>query len=287
MKILIFLRELEGGVNVVIGGISKEFRKKGHIVNILSRRDDLQINSTFSSLFKIRRYLWEEVKRENYDVIYTQDWSCALPLLFPYKIFKNKHYCCFHGNQNNLAGFFQEFVGRILGKNLIVVGDALKERFPKSNIVYNGVDMNQFKPLQKRRNCLGWIEKQTEILKEKDIINLAHELKLKPLIAKKYSIPFKDMNKKFYNRCKIFVSLPPRLAGFNLCWIEAMAAGVPIIVGNDEGVGIKLPINKIKDAKKLEELIKKSREKDYRSELLNTHFTWEENVNQLLRIWTK
>lgn len=95
-------------------------------------------------------------------------------------------------------------------------------------------------------------------------------LKLKPLIASNFSIPFDKMNKDFYNKCKIFISLPPKTAGFNVCWIEAMAAGVPIIIGNDEGIGCKLHFTKIKEKKDLLNL-KNIKEKDYYSWLIKAN----------------
>ena len=72
------------------------------------------------------------------------------PLLF----YKN-HYCCFHGHQTGKTKLLQDFVGRFMGKNLIVVGDSLNNRFSKSNIVYNGVDLMKFYDLKKKREYIG------------------------------------------------------------------------------------------------------------------------------------
>ena len=47
----------------------------------------------------------------------------------------------------------------------------------------------------------------------------------------------KEMD-KWYNKLKVFLSFPPKYAGFNLCWLEAKAAGVPRIFGNENGVGL-------------------------------------------------
>lgn len=285
MKILIFLIRWAGGVGVVINSIKKELEKKGHEVIIISREEDLKCFSSVKNLFWLRKKYKEIIKKENPDIIYTQDWSMALPLLFPFPIFKEKHFCGFHGNQLGKSKVLQTLVGKYLGRRLFVVGDSLKERFPKSNLVYNGVDLEEFKPLKKKRDCLGWIDKPTETLTKEEIINLSRKLKLKPLIAEKFSIPHEKMNKDFYNKCKIFVSLPPHSAGFNLCWVEAMAAGVPIIIGNNEGIGWKLPIDKFKDKRELFLKVEKLKEKNYRREVNKLNLTWEANSEKLLNVW--
>jgi glycosyltransferase involved in cell wall biosynthesis len=282
MKILIVLKRWVGGVGVVVKNIKKELEKMGHDITIISREDDLAIGF-FGSLFKIRNLINRIGGK--YDIIYTQDWSIALPLLYPYEIFKKNHFCCFHGNQPGKTKFLQDIIGKKLGKRLIVVGDSLKHRFPKSNLIYNGIDLNQFKPLNKKREFLGWIDKSTEKISKEDLIDLSNKIGLPPLIIKKFSIPFENMNEDFYNKCKIFVSLPPKSAGFNLCWTEAMAAGVPIIIGNGEGIGCKLPIEKVDDLKNLSKTILKTKDKNYREWLKNNNFSWKRNVEGLLKLW--
>ncbi|MEX0932609.1 MAG: glycosyltransferase [Candidatus Pacearchaeota archaeon] len=285
MKILIILKKWSGGVGVVVKNIKKELEKRGHYVKVISREEDLKIYSLAKSIFPIRKKIVSLMKKENFDVIYTQDWSLAFSFIFPFRIFKKKHFTCFHGNQLGKTKAMQKIIGKSMGKNLVVVGDSLKRRFPKSNLIYNGVDLDMFKPLHKKRNCLGWINKDTEILSEKDIKILSKSLGLTLLIAK--SIPFEDMNSKFYNKCKIFVSLPPKSAGFNLCWIEAMAARVPIIIGNREGIGKKLRINKVKSKKNLFGNIKYFKEKDYRKEIEKSDLTWNNHVDKLVGTWRK
>ena len=245
MKILILIKKWLGGVGVVVKNVRNELEKKGHKVTIISREEDMKIYSLRQSIFPIRRKVKQLMKKERYNIIYTQDWSMALPLFFPFSAYRKKHFCCFHGNQIGKTRALQTIVGKILGKKLIVVGDGLKKRFPKSNLIYNGVDLDKFKSLKKRRDSLGWINKGTEILTKGEIISLAKKLKLKPLIAENFSIPSDKMNEEFYNKLKIFVSLPPVTAGFNLCWIEAMASGVPVIIGNNEGIGNKIQIDKV------------------------------------------
>lgn len=284
MKVLIFLRRWRGGVGAVVTSVKKELESKGNKVVCISREEDLNCFSTFKKILYLRQKYIQIINRERPDIIYTQDWSIALPLLIPTQIYRKNHFCCFHGLQQGKTAFFQNFVGKKLQNKLIVVGDSLKEKFPKSQKVYNGVDLEKFKPLNKMRNYFGWIAKEKEITEE-EILILSKKLKLKPLIVKNYSIPFEKMNERFYNHCKFFVSLPPKGAGFNLCWIEAMAAGVPKIIGNDEGIGKELSITKIKKGDSLEETIKQTKEKNYRKEVEKLGLTWKNHTIKLLKIW--
>lgn len=285
MKVLIILSRWKGGVGAVIKNVSKQLQEKGHTVDVISREDDLKIYSLLDSLVRLRHIV---NKKNNYDILYTQDWSSALPFLFPYPVLRSNHCCCFHGNQSGKIGkILQTIVGKLMGNKLFVVGDSLKKRFPKSNMVYNGVDIEQFKPLNEKREYLGWINKETEVLSKKDILKLAKNMKLKPLIVENYGIPFEEMNEKIYNKCEAFISLPPISAGFNLCWVEAMAAGVPIIIGNNEGIGCKLNIDKFKSKKDFFKKIEKLSKKDYRKYILKSGLSWENHVNKLLEAWTK
>ena len=252
MKILIYMIRWGGGVGRVISEIKPILEKAGHEVKIISREDNLNCFSTKDAFFKIRKI----VRNIPHDVLYTQDWSCAIPLLF----YKN-HFVCFHGeNISFCSRFFQTLVGKIKENKLIVVGDKLKKRFPKSALVYNGVNFNKFKNLKKRRNKIGWIDKATEEITKIGFLNLAKKYKLKPTIAK--NIPSEKMN-EWYNSLKVFVSYPNKMAGFNLCWLEAKAAGVPVVLGNERGIGIK----KI--------------EKDWKN------LSWENHVKKLLNLWKK
>ena len=198
--------------------------------------------------------------KEDYDIIYTHDWSIAFPLLFTYPIFRKKHYCCFHGIQIGKTNIFQKIVGKIMGKKLLVVSDTFYKRFPKAEVVYNGANKNEFYDMKKERKYVGYMDVTNTVVD--DTVNKANELskkhKLDISIAK--GIPFNKMN-EWYNSLKFFVSLPPKQAGFMLCWLEAKLAGVPNIVGNEYGIGIS-----------------------------NVHsnwreMTWEKNVNKLLRIF--
>ncbi len=248
MKILIILKKWQGGVGRVVNSIKPLLEKAGNEVEVISREEDLHCYSLKKSFSVLRR----EVKKRKYDILYTQDWSCALPLLG----FKN-HYCCFHGNEPGKSRLLQNIVGKILGDYLIVVGPLLKKRFPKSHLIYNGVDFNKFKDLHKKRDKIGWIKRDYEEITEEQFIQLAKEKNLEPTIAE--NIPPDNMN-EWYNSLKIFVSYPKWFTGFNLCWLEAKAAGVPEILGNENGIGIKTIENRWEE------------------------MSWEKHVNKLLGV---
>ena len=287
MKTLIFLKKWKGGVGVVVNSIKKELENRGHKVICISREEDLKIYSSLKNLNKLRKNYIEIIKKENPNIIYTQDWSMAFPLIFPLPIYKKKHFACFHGNQLGKTKIIQTIIGTLMKKKLIVVGDSLKKRFPNSNLIYNGVDLKMFKPLERKKNYLGWIKKDTEILTKKEILDISRKLKLKALILENFKIPFNKMNEEFYNKCEAFISLPPKTAGFNLCWIEAMAAGVPKIIGNNEGIGRKLSIDKFKSEKDLLKNTNKIHKKDYRKMIEKSELTWGSHVNKLLKLWQK
>lgn len=247
MKILIVIVKWKGGVGRVIKSITPLLEKKGYDVEVISREDDLKCYSLKDS-FKILR---SEVKKRKYDILYTQDWSCALPFLD----FKN-HYVCFHGLESkNLM--LQKLVYLIKGKNVFVVGDKLQKIYPKSHIIYNGVDYNTFKDLKEPRIKIGWIKRDYELITEQEFLKIAKEKGLIPTIAT--NIPPEKMN-EWYNTLNTFVSYPPAFTGFNMCWLEAKAAGVPNILGNENGIGIT-NINK-----------------NY------SNFTWENHVNKFLEV---
>lgn len=265
MKILIILKKWPGGVGSVVRNVKEQLILRGHNVDVISRDEDLNLN--FYQVFKFRKKINKLI--EDYDIIYTQDWSIALPLLFPYSISKKKHFCCFHGHQQGLTKILQTIIGKIMGPRLIVVGDSLKKRFPKSLLNYNAVDYKLFKPLNKKREYIGWIDKSAEKISKEDLIKLSNKYNLKILVAK--DIPYNKMN-IFYNKCKIFVSLPTNIAGYNLCWVEAIASGVPIVIGNKEGIGEKLKLNTINN---------QNNKITTRQELLDMGLTWNENSRKL------
>ena len=110
------------------------------------------------------------------------------------------------------------------------------------------------------------------------------KLDIPVLIAK--GISPEKMN-EFYNKLKIFISLPPKAAGSALSWMEAMAAGVPIIVGNNYGEGFNFPIDKIECLSDIENTILNAKEKDYRKWLIENNFSWKTHVNKLIKVFKK
>lgn len=289
MKILIILLRLRGGVGRANKEIAEVLRKKGHKVDILSREDDLKKYSLIKGIFPVRNRIKRLMKEKNYDIIYTQDYSVAPSLLFPYPLFWKKHFSCFcgvkPGNHPRLIQWHHKFIhrltGKIMGKKLVVIGDELKKIFPKATLIYRGVNLKKFKPLRKKRSFLGWIFTDNETISLQEIKKIGDRVNLKLLVAK--DIPEDKMN-DFYNKCKVFVNLP-RTAGFNLAWLEAMAAGVPIIVGNYEGAGTFLPINKVSNNQNREEkmisMIKNPKNMNYRKWLMDNGFIWKNKARDL------
>jgi hypothetical protein len=263
----------DGGVGRVLSEIKPFFEKAGHTVEIISREDDLNCNSTIKSIRKIRKI----IKSKKYDILFTQDWSCALPLI----TFKN-HYCFFHGHSVGKEFFFQYIVGKLMGKRLIT-GDFKNKEIFGCPLVPNGVNIEKFKQLNKKRSYLGWINKKTETLEKKDILELGKKLKMPVLVAE--GIPPEKMN-EFYNKCEVFLSLPPKQAGCQLSYMEAMASGIPRMVGNKNGEGFKYPFEKVEDFKDIETAIKNSKKRDYRKFIIDKGFTWEEQANKFMKIWT-
>ena len=274
MKILIVLVRWKGGVGRVISSIKPLLEKAGNEIEVISREDDLKCFSLKDSFFRLKK----EVKKRDYDILYTQDWSCALPFLF-----WKKHYCCFHGNDPNKFGrLMQNLVGKIIGKRLIVVGKYNNLKFPKSHYIPNSIDINQFKPLKKiKRVYLGWINKTTEMINKDEILKVGNEVNLPVSIAE--NVPSNKMN-EWYNSLKVFISLPPKSAGHQLSWMEAMAAGVPRIIGNYNGDGGNYPITQIDNFKNLREAVEKSKKRDYRALLKKKRESWKNHVNRLLEV---
>jgi glycosyltransferase involved in cell wall biosynthesis len=273
MKLLIYLIRWNGGVGRYINNIKPLLEKEGYEVEVISREDDLNCFSTIKAWKKIR----EEVKRRNFDILYTQDWSCALPFLF----YGKNHYCFFHGHSLGKEFLFQYFVGKLMKKNL-ATADLLNSKIFNCPLIPHGINMNEFRPLGLKREFLGWTNKKTEMITQEDIKELGVKLNMPILIAD--NIPPEKMN-EFYNKCKIFISLPPKQAGCQLSYLEPMAAGVPRIVGNMHGEGYKYPFEKVENFDGLAEAIKKSKKRDYRKWLEKSKFTLENHVKGLIELF--
>lgn len=297
MRILIVLLRLEGGVGRSNAEIAKVLRRRGHIVDILSREDDLKKYSLFKSIIPLRRKIRNLMKKNNYDIIYTQDYSMALPLLFPYPLFWKKHIQFACGEKTyGLHKLAQIIVSKIMGKKLGVVCPELKEKFPKSTIIYRGTNLKEFKPLNKKREFICWADRSLENFSEEELKRVSDAVGMRYKVAK--NIPREKMN-EFYNQCKVFISLPYR-GGYNNVWAESMAAGVPIVIGNKKGSGKTLPINKVpKEEKrkrgkrrkeeiekldhvgKIIEIIKNPKKINYRKWLIDNRFSWDEKAKEV------
>ena len=173
-----------------------------------------------------------------------------------------------------------------MGERLVVIGDSLKKRFPKATLIYRGVNMEEFQPLKNKRDSLGWTFTDNEAISIKEVEEISKNSGLKFLVAK--GIP-KDKMNEFYNRCKVFLNLP-RTAGFNLAWLEAMSAGVPIIIGNENGAGSFLPIDKVSNQGRFREEIGKiigaHKRINYRKWLVDKRFSWEEKTEELIKFFS-
>jgi len=285
MKILILLKKWEGGVGSVVKYISKEFEKNGHSVKIISREDDLNIFSLRDSIFPLRKIVLREIKENNFDIIYAQDWSLAFPLLFPTKICPRRLFCSFYGENPKKTLFIQTLTGIVLGSRLIVCNDNLKRRFPKSHLIYNRVDAGRFKPakqVSREKNTVGFANWKTDEYRYSEIKQAVESLGKKFVVAE--GIP-KDKMPDFFRRIETFVSLPPAYAGFGLVYLEAMASGVPKIVGSNYGGGKILPITKVEDYPSIADALSGAKKQDYRKWVIENNFTWREGVERLIKIF--
>lgn len=295
MKILILLQRFRGGVGGGVKNISKELKNLGHEVDIIAREENLCLTSFPKSIIPLRKKVSKLMKEKNYDVIYTQDWSLAFPLIFPYPLFRKKHFCMFHGHQFGFGRILQNIIGKSMGRRLFCMAPSLKERFPNATMNYCGVNLDQFKPLNKKRKYIGWIAKANEIISRKEIEELGKKTNTPFLILgglSQHTLLHEEMNSKFYNKCKVFISLPPEAAGFQASWLEAMAAGVPIVIGNNEGAGEVQPFDKVsegkeRDVQELIKIIKKPKKMDYRKWIIKNGFTWKNHSKRLIEIFKK
>lgn len=114
--------------------------------------------------------------------------------------------------------------------------------------------------MKKPREYLGWIKRDYELTSKEVMEVIANGYGLRLSVAE--NIPYKKMN-EWYNSLKMFASYPPEYTGFNMCWMEAKAAGVPKILGNDYGIGSWRA------------------ESDYKAPI----FTWKYHVDQLLEVF--
>lgn len=289
MKILIIIRRYKGGVGNSSKRLAKALRKRGHIVEILSREDDFKIYSSIRSLLPLRRKIKQLVKEDGYNIIYTKDWGPAVTLLFPYPLFKKKHFCEFCGvetMENPKGVIFQKLIAFIMRKRLMVGSDYIKKYYPGARFIcYRGINFEEFKPLNKKRKYIGWVKKSTEEIDEDFMKNLGKELNISYIIAE--SLTPEQMN-EFYNKCKVFVSFPPERSGGGNVITEAMAAGVPIVISNDNCPRPNWPhyrVNEKDNKKKIEQILKIVKNPqpkiDFVSWLKKENFTWDATAERL------
>jgi len=147
MKILIVCRKKEGKDWDVVKNIEKKLTQLGHNIELLSREEDLNMNSLSSSMGSLSSAVEKLDAKNSYDMIYTQDWSIALPFLIPTKILFEKHYCLFHDIEPSAAKsrILQKIVGNMMGEKLIVKTKELKEKFPKAVLSSDGVGIDMLK----------------------------------------------------------------------------------------------------------------------------------------------
>ena len=227
MKILAYIMRNNGGVGRVLNTLAPEMKKLGHQLEVVSREDDLGCFSMVKSVFKMNK----DIKTRDYDILLTNDWSIALPF-----ILKPNHFSIFHGIQlSKISRIFQQTIGKFIGRKLMVVGPGLLSMFPASNYTPNGIDTKKFFDMNVERKCLGWVKREHDEIGLEDVQALADEMGLELSVAE--GIHPDKMN-EWYNSLQVFISKPTGVAGFNLCWVEAYRAGVPIILGNDNGIGI-------------------------------------------------
>ena len=94
---------------------------------------------------------------------------------------------------------------------------------------------------------------------------------------------------EFYNKCKVFISLPPGETSFNNVWAEAMASGVPLVIGNKEGLGKQWIFERVENenpsVKDIAEIIRKFPKKDYRKWLIDNKINWDNSAEKVLKVF--
>ena len=151
MKILILYRTQKDFTGKSIKDIKENLESKGHKVEAVSRNEDLHLESLSSSMDGLKGFIIKMNEKENYDLIYTQDWSIAFPILFPTKILFEKHYCLFHDTEEKggaQSRILQKIAGNLLGNHLLVKTNELMVKFPKAILSKNGLEVLDLKNKQ-------------------------------------------------------------------------------------------------------------------------------------------
>ena len=144
MKILLLARKMDGDIGKFITSLKEKLIEKGNEVDLVSREEDLGIPSLSGSMGTLGRAVMKKDKENNYDIIYTHDWSLAFPLLVPKKILFEKHFCLFHDVEPSGAKsrILQKIAGNMLGDHLVVKTKELKDKFQKAFFSEKGIPEN-------------------------------------------------------------------------------------------------------------------------------------------------
>ena len=148
MKILILYRTVKDSVGKFVLDLKNNLEGKGHGVEIFSRNEDLHFSTLSSSMGGLKEFVTEKDRKNNYDIIYTQDWSIAFPLLLPAKTLFQKHYCLFHSHEEiggTQSKILQKITGNLLGSHLLIKTEELKKKFPKAVLSKDGLEILNFK----------------------------------------------------------------------------------------------------------------------------------------------
>lgn len=142
MRILIIYRTKNDDVGKFVTNLKINLEKNGNIVDLYSRNEDLHMSSLSSSMEGIKDFVkWKDLENK-YDLIYTQDWSIAFPLLFPSKVAYKKHYSLFHNIQedgNSTSKILSKIAANMLGDHLFVRNQDLKKIFSRSSLSEDGM----------------------------------------------------------------------------------------------------------------------------------------------------
>jgi len=285
---LFVLTKRKGGVWRYVSEISKALKKKGVDVEILSRDEDLKTNF-FGSFLKLRK----AIRRKKYDVLMAEDWSIALPLLGTKNLF-----CTFNALSPNFpANLLQKFVYILLKDKVIVVSEYLKKFFPRAHVVEEGVNLDFFKPKRTNKKARGFFligfaqNKQNPSYRYNLVKAAIEKMKGAKLVCTGGKLTDEEVV-DFYNSLDAFISIPDGRAGFNLCWLEAMACNIPTI-GNNHGIGEKLPIIKVPEPPTEEDIVKaikkamKIRKVNYREWIKKKGLTWERAAEEMMKVLKK
>lgn len=279
MKVLMVHKTRIGGVSAHVSDLKKELIKQKFKVDEVSRVEDLGFGGFLSSYFKMKKFFRKMSSK--YNVIHVHDWSLAYPAI---KSGIKNLVCTFHGFPTHfIAKIFQNYCIKKLDSRAVVV--SLKMVVNGANYIPNGVDLNLFKASKKFRrdmNLVGVAQKYNL----SEIKKVVKSLGFKFVVAN--TIPH-DKMPEFYSKIGIFVSIPPECTGFNLVWIEAMACGVPHVIGDSSGVGYQLPIHKVDNFDDLGKLLSNIKKLtplgNQRKWIEKNQMTWKDHVKKLKLVY--